>query len=587
MTLITQLSREDVMFVAGETSSIYQHVAILSVLDASDRPDFGYTHFREHCMERVALIPHFRWKLHTVPLGLDRPYWVEDENFSFDHHIKHIAVPAPGDREALCEVASHLYARTMDRSRPLWEIWLIEGLEDGRYAYLQKFHHCLMDGEGAFKMIEILCDIEPEPARKKAVDKSVSEARAGRVPSVQQRSSNTWQHLAQLPGEAARNVYNILRPRLLEQFVWPRKPREERATVPTARFNGVISGDRAMACASLPMSQLKTVKAHFAVSLNDVVLALVSGAVRRYLQETGELPDVPLRTNIPVSVRCSDDAQLSNKVTTTTVTLATDLCDPAARLKAINEESEFAKVQAHSGTPGMVELFQMMPPILVSTVMESLPADQAPQILGANLIVSNVRGSPLPMYIAGARMDAMFPMSILTAGMGINVTCVSYSKDMHFGIVVDPNLVPGQHALAEGLEIALAEYVALCASQAGVRPDTKPRAKTPAKAQSGIRGKTRVKAKAKARARGKTTTTAGPGTGSGGRRTGRSRRKPTAESAPGKTAPAKKRATSGKASSTAVSGSVKQQPAVKRARAGGAGSGAKKSAASTGPASTR
>ena len=117
MSLITQLSREDVMFVAGETSSIYQHVAVLTVLDTSDRPEFDFEHFRSHVAERVALIPHFHWKLHSVPLGLDRPYWVEDENFSFDHHIKHIALPQPGDRETLCEVASHLYARNLDRSR--------------------------------------------------------------------------------------------------------------------------------------------------------------------------------------------------------------------------------------------------------------------------------------------------------------------------------------------------------------------------------------------------------------------------------------------------------------------------------------
>ena len=156
MSLIKQLSREDVMFVAGETSSIYQHVGLLITLDSSDCPGFDYQQFRQHCMERVSLIPQFRWKLHSVPLGLDRPYWVEDANFSFDHHIKHIALPKPGDNTSLCEVAAHLYSKHLDRSRPLWEMWLIEGLEGGKYAYLQKFHHCMMDGEGAFKMLQII-----------------------------------------------------------------------------------------------------------------------------------------------------------------------------------------------------------------------------------------------------------------------------------------------------------------------------------------------------------------------------------------------------------------------------------------------
>ena len=512
MSLITQLSREDVMFVAGETSSIYQHVAVLTVLDTSARPEFDFEHFRSHVAERVALIPHFHWKLHSVPLGLDRPYWVEDENFSFDHHIKHIALPQPGDRETLCEVASHLYARNLDRNRPLWEIWLIEGLEDGKYAYLQKFHHCMMDGEGAFKMIEILCDLEPDPPGDKKVDKSIREARAGKVPSNPERSSKTLQHLARLPGEAARNVYNILRPKLLEQFVWPRKPREERAAVPTTCFNGVISSDRAMACASLPMAYLKAVKEHFEVSLNDVVLALVSTAVQAYLREHGELPEESLRTNIPVSLRSSDDDQLSNRVTTTTVTLATDLADPAARLRAINAESEQAKVKAHSGGTGMVELFQMMPPIMVSTVMETLPEDQAPQILGANLIISNLRGSPVSMYIAGAHMDHMYPMSILTAGMGVNITCVSYRGEMNLGIVVDPNLVPDHHTLATALDAALQEYLAQCKPRPGRSQTRKAAAKTarkPAAKKSAPRKKTAAK---KVSARGSTNKKAAAGT---------------------------------------------------------------------------
>jgi WS/DGAT/MGAT family acyltransferase len=275
--------------------------------------------------------------------------------------------------------------------------------------------------------------------------------------------------LARLPGEAARNAVDILRPKILEQFVWPRKPKAERPIVPTACFNGPISSDRGMTFASLPLAELKTVKAHFGVSLNDVVLAIVSSSVRAYLLEHAELPPDPLRTNIPVSLRVSGDEQLSNKVTNTTVTLATDLEDPAARLQAIHEESEQAKARAHSGIPGMVELFQMMPPIMISTLMDSLPADQAPQMLGANLIVSNVRGSPVPMYMAAARIEKMYPMSILTAGMGINFTCVSYRQNMDFGVIVEPELVPNQEALAAGLEAALGAYLALCTAKPATR----------------------------------------------------------------------------------------------------------------------
>jgi diacylglycerol O-acyltransferase len=462
MTLIKQLSREDVMFVAGETDSIYQHVGVLIVLDCNDQPDFDFKRFRQHCVDRIALIPHFRWKLHSVPMGLDRPYWIEDKNFSFDHHVKHIALPQPGDEKTLCEVAAHLYSKHLDRNKPLWESWLIEGLEGGKYAYFQKFHHCMMDGEGAFNMMGIICDFEQSPSAEKQIDKSIADATAGGIPTYKERSARIFQHLSSLPGEAAKSAYDILRPKILEQFVWPKKPRAHKATIPTASFNGLIGSDRAATFASIPMSTIKTIKSHFQVSLNDVLLALCSSAIRAYLNERDELPSESLRTNIPVSLRTGNDSKLSNKVTNTTVTLATNIEDPVARLQAIHQESEQAKTRAHSGGTGLIELFQMMPPILVSTLMESLPVDQAPQILGANIIVSNVRGSPAPMYIAGARLDKMYPMSILTAGIGINITCISYLDHIDCGIIVDPDLVPDYEMLSSSLEAAASEYLMLC-----------------------------------------------------------------------------------------------------------------------------
>ncbi|MEH6589620.1 MAG: wax ester/triacylglycerol synthase family O-acyltransferase [Halioglobus sp.] len=462
MTLIKQLSREDVMFVAGETDSIYQHVGVLMILDCADQPDFNFERFREKCMERIDLIPHFRWKLHTVPMGLDRPYWVEDTNFSFDHHIKHIALPSPGDDKTLREVAAHLYSKRLDRNRPLWETWLIEGLEGGKFAYFQKFHHCMMDGEGAFNMMAIICDFEQNSPSDKNIDTSISEAKAGTVPSYKERSTRALQHISRLPGEAAKSAYDILRPKILEQFVWPKKPAQHKAVIPTASFNGLIGSDRAVTFACVPISTMKTIKSHFDVSLNDVLLALCSSAIRAYLIKRDELPDESLRTNIPVSLRTGNDSKLSNKVTNTTVTLGTNIEEPVARLKAIHQESEQAKKQAHDGGKGLIELFQMMPPILVSTLMESLPIDQAPQILGANVIVSNVRGSAVPMYVAGARLEKMFPMSIITAGIGINITCISYQDHMDCGIIVDPDLVPDYEILSASLEDAAAEYLALC-----------------------------------------------------------------------------------------------------------------------------
>ena len=164
MAQLRQLTPREVLLVGGENSRVYQHTAGLTLLDASMTPGFCYEFFRQHLEQRLSSIPHFRWKLHEVALGLDLPYWVEDENFSFDHHIRRIAVPAPGDEKALAEVVSYLYCRHLDRNRPLWETWFIEGLADGQYALVQKLHHCMMDGEGASKLSAAMCDLEPDAA---------------------------------------------------------------------------------------------------------------------------------------------------------------------------------------------------------------------------------------------------------------------------------------------------------------------------------------------------------------------------------------------------------------------------------------
>jgi len=460
MAAVRQLSKEDVLFVAGETDTIYQHTAGLVILDASAVPDFSYEYFREKAIERISQIPHFRWKLHEIPLGLDLPYWVEDENFSYSHHFKRIAVPSPGDREALAEVAAHLYAKHLDRSKPLWEIWFIEGLADGKFAILQKLHHCVMDGQGASKLGEILCDLEPD-AEPGPVDDSITGATAGVEPSQLQASVNTALHLARMPGEASRGIYSFMRPRLLRQLGWSKSTGRGKPEVPLASFNADIGSERGFVFGSLPLADIKTVKDAFGVSVNDVILALVGSSLRSYLLAHSKLPDVPLRTSIAVSLRSEGDDEFSNKVTSASVTLATTIEEPVARLRAINEESEQAKEHARGGGAGMMELIQVMPPVLVNAMVNATPSEFAPQMMGANLIVSNVRGSSGPLYIAGVRMETMYPMSIITDGLGINFTCVSYADNVDFGVAVEPDLVPEPWDIIDGLAAALKEYLSL------------------------------------------------------------------------------------------------------------------------------
>jgi len=461
MASVRQLSKDDILFVAGETGDVYQHTAGLVILDTSDCPDFSFKYLKEKVIERIDKVPHFRWKLHQVPLGLDMPYWVEDEKFSYDNHFKRIAVPFPGDREALAEVVAHLYSKHLDRNRPLWEMWFIEGLEDGKYAILQKLHHCMMDGQGANKLGELLCDFEPG-ARARPVDASIRNARAGEVPDWFRMSTTTARHLARLPGAMSRQVLDLVGPKVMQGVgLGNSRKKTKKKELPVSRFNGNIGGDRGFVFGSLALKDIKTVRKAFDATVNDVLLAVVASTLRNYLLHMGELPELSLRTGVPVSLRTEDDDDISNRVTQVSVSLATDIADPVKRLQTISAECTEAKQLVHSGQRGMIELMQTLPPWVVTAMMGMTTPQQTSQMIGSNLIISNVRGSDKPMYIAGARLQTMFPMSIITAGMGINFTCVSYTDQVDVGIAIEPYLVPEPWRIIDGMQEALEDYLAL------------------------------------------------------------------------------------------------------------------------------
>ncbi|MBE9540647.1 MAG: wax ester/triacylglycerol synthase family O-acyltransferase [Proteobacteria bacterium] len=492
MSKLRQLTKQDVLFVGGETATVYQHTAGLVILDSGGRPDFNFRMFHEHVIERVGQIPHFHWKLHEVPLGLDLPYWVDDDNFSYEHHIKRIAVPSPGDRVALGELVAHLYSKHLDRSRPLWEIWFIEGLPDGKFAILQKLHHCMMDGQGASKLGEILCDFEPDAPPHK-IDDSITGAKAGDTPSPWQQSLNTTAHFASMAVGVRREILDFIGPKIRRQLTFKKEPAVEAPVVPKACFNADISSHRGFVFGSLPLSEIKAIKKFFEVSINDVVIAIVGSSMRAYLLAQDNLPEQSLRIGMPVSLRSEEDDEFSNKVTNTIVSLATDLADPKQRLQVIHEEAEQGKNKARGGARGLMEIMQMMPPLLVNAMLNISSAEQTARLLGMNFIVSSVRGSSASMYVAGVKMKGIYPMSIITPGMGINFTCVSYADNIDFGVAIEPELLHDAWSIVDGLEEALAEYMALVRKKPpGKRGNRAPK-KTATKKKPSSRAKRRVK----------------------------------------------------------------------------------------------
>lgn len=465
MKNIRQLTPNELLFIGGELPNVYQHSAGLIMLDSHGRSDFGFESFKQYLEERLEHVPHFHWKLHDVPWGLDMPYWVQDEEFSYDHHIRRIAVPSPGDRKALSELCSYLYCRHLDHNRPLWETWFIEGLPDGQFALFHKLHHALMDGQGAIKLGEIVCDFEPD-AKPKSIDPQISEALPGEVPSQWQISVNLAKRYSRIPFQASREIYALVIPGIRKRF--SRKEQEvTRPTLPIAHFNADISADRGFVFGSVPLAAIKSVKDHFEVTVNDVVLALVAGSLRNYLQRLNSLPKDSLRSAIGVSLRQDGDSDLGNKVTMANVTLATCMADPLERLRAIAEDSNKVKERARRGGKGFFELVQVLPPILVKLMMSMAPTDQVITLGGANLVVSNARGSSRPMYTAGVRQSASYPMAILARGIGLNITCVSYADNIDFGITIEPSMFPDPWDLIEGLNVTLQEYLALTRTHTG------------------------------------------------------------------------------------------------------------------------
>jgi WS/DGAT/MGAT family acyltransferase len=341
---LNQLADGDAVFLSTETATAWGHVGGLSVLDASDVPDFGYEKLLRSVSERLELVPRFKWKLKEVPLALDRPYWVECPEFELRNHVHRIALPAPGGPKELGELAGLLFSHPLDRSRPLWEMWLIEGLEGGKHAMFMKSHHCLMDGQAGAGLAEVLTDLTPDATAPPMVPEALVEG-TPKTPSDFEVMMRAARHTVERRRKLAGHAVDAVR-----EFVWkPWTTTRDEFTPPTwndvprTRFNGPVSVRRQLAFASLDLEPLKAIKKHFDVTLNDVVLELIGGALRRWLRGKGELPEQPLVAFCPVSLRSADDKSLGNQVTMMPVSMATDLDDPAERLRRIAKNSARSK----------------------------------------------------------------------------------------------------------------------------------------------------------------------------------------------------------------------------------------------------
>ncbi|MEV6985359.1 wax ester/triacylglycerol synthase family O-acyltransferase [Sphaerisporangium sp. NPDC051017] len=473
-----QLSALDAQFLNFESDTNVANVAGLSILDG----DVARDDLLKLVEERSALVAPLRQRLVQVPLGLDHPYWAQDEALDLDYHVREIGLPAPGSDRQLAAQVARLHARRLDRRHPLWEMYLIHGLAGGRTALYVKMHHAAIDGMGGADVLAAFMDIEPHPPRREPDH-----------PAEPDRAPETAEMIARTAGRLVANPAYLLRflveavPHLDEIPIISRLPGavpvsratrrltrwigrgagEEvpglpRLAVPRTPFNCPVSPHRRFAFTELPLDEVKRVKNAFGYTVNDVVMTLVATAVRRWLIDHDALPAEPLVAGVPFSLR--EDARApGNQVTLMITSLDTQIEGPRERLEAVHEAMGRIK-----------DRFNLAPARWLRTLSESMPAaltglahraafGLAAQTTPAiNLMVSNVPGPQIPLYVCGRRLLAQYPVSVVTdASGGINVTAFSYDGRIDVGIVADRAMVPDVWSLTTYLHDALEELKAL------------------------------------------------------------------------------------------------------------------------------
>ncbi|WP_081631486.1 wax ester/triacylglycerol synthase family O-acyltransferase [Nocardia sp. 348MFTsu5.1] len=458
-----RLSGTDSLFLAAETASWHQHVGGLTILEPGPN-GLDFDDVLRLTSERMDYAPKFKWKLQEAPLGLDRPVWVDDPDFDIHHHVHRIGVPSPGGAKELGEVAGLLLSSQLDRNRPLWEVWMIEGLVGGRVALLMKYHHCLLDGVAGVGLAAAMLDIEPDATAPLIPKPDSKDSVAGDwgVGGVLGGLASRW---IRLPLTYTRYGYDMLTKvgTVIDQARHGAALSSAVPRGPKTPFNSSISARRRLAFAGVAFADIDAIKKIHGVKINDVVLALCASALRSYLLTLDVLPDRPLVTAVPVSTRSEGDETQDNQISTVFVELATHVDDPVARLMSIHEASKAAKEMSKAlGARQIQSLGEVAAPVVLGTAIRALyETEMISKVrFRINTLVSNVPGPPLQLYMGGAKVTGIYPSSVILEGMGVNFTVLSNMERLDFGLHVDPSLVPDPWEIINGLYEGLSELLA-------------------------------------------------------------------------------------------------------------------------------
>jgi WS/DGAT/MGAT family acyltransferase len=476
------LSGMDSAFLHMESPEMPMHVGSLNVLDLPEgySGDF-FEDVKTNLQQRLHLAEVFTRKLSLMPLDLSNPVWVEDEDIDLDYHIRHVSLPKPGTNRQLQQYVARLHSSLLDRSRPLWEFFIIDGLKSGQVALYIKVHHAGIDGQAGVAVAQAMFDLTasgrvikpPRPrARRNEYQLGIAELLGAAVRNTLQQSVGLVKSLPLV----ARSVKNVLIP---EKDASGKRnwslPKDFTLFAPRTSLNVAITNQRTFAGRTVPLAEVKQIAKLLGVSLNDVVMATTAGGLRAFLKENNELPDKPLLAAVPVSLRAEGDTTSNNQVSMVTMDLATDIKDRLARIRKIhassaNTKAKMGRYKAAIPTDFPLPLAPWLMSAMASLFSRSRLANVMPPL--ANLVISNVAGIPVQLYFAGAKVVSYYPVSIPAHSMALNVTVQSYNGRLDYGLIACRRALPDVNELADAL---LAEHrqlleLALAQAPAQIKP---------------------------------------------------------------------------------------------------------------------
>jgi diacylglycerol O-acyltransferase / wax synthase len=460
---LKQLTGLDGSFLYMETPTSFGHVNGLAIYERPSADFDPYAAVFRRFASKVGELEPMRRRIVEVPMRLDHPYWIDDPNFDLDFHIRHMSLAPPGRPDQLADQIARIVGRPMDRTRPLWEVYVIEGLEDDSWALLTKYHHATIDGASGVLMMTLMNDLTPDAPPPGESPAWVPEE----IPSELELLRLTISNLLRNPAKALRVQLRMVRDfanaagitgvsSAAQQAGAAIKSLTSRSdgprvslplsTAPPTPWNKSITAHRRFAMRNAKVSDLKRIKDTTGGTLNDIVMAICAGALRQYLIEHDALPDRPLRAMVPVSIRTGDEAEpWTNRVSGLVVDLPTNLADPLQRIATCREAMDRAKRQFELvPAEALVDIQQYSSPVVATAASRMASRLKLADRIDApvNVIISNVPGPRQPLYLDGARMRTYAPVSTISEGMGLNITVHSYLDELEFGLIACRELVP-------------------------------------------------------------------------------------------------------------------------------------------------